>query len=238
MRRLTIPSRRAQRRLWLAGGAAVVGFAVGTRFVRPRVDGEDTLCRPFSTAGFDFAELLLTARRAALFWDHRTQQQGDLERIRAWHQRNGFKGGVVVRDSDGVPTFKDGSGYYLYYELLGSGRRTQHVFVRGTADRYDILADLRASHEQLVVPTGGGSGGGGGAPRVIAAHRGFVETARALHDDLRPLLDERARIAIAGHSMGGAVAAILAVALKVRDRFRDGVFFHAACTAPVTLPPA
>ena len=202
-------SRVARRRIFIAGGCAAAGFAIGTRFVKPRVDDEDSLCRPFSSSGFDFAELLLTAKRTALFWDHSTQTQGDLERIREWHQRNGFRGGVVVRDSDGVPTFKDGSGYYMYYEILGSGELTQHVFVRGTADHGDLLADLRASQTPLTLPAGAGH-----SERTIAVHRGFAEVARALHDDLRPLLDARARVALSGHSMGGAVATLLAAALK------------------------
>ena len=161
----------ARRRIFIAGGCAAAGFAIGTRFVKPRVDDEDSLCRPFSSSGFDFAELLLTAKRTALFWDHSTQTQGDLERIREWHQRNGFRGGVVVRDSDGVPTFKDGSGYYMYYEILGSGELTQHVFVRGTADHGDLLADLRASQTPLTLPAGAGH-----SERTIAVHRGFAES--------------------------------------------------------------
>ena len=206
MRRLLTP----RRKYVMAGGASAIvfGFAVGTRFVRPRVDDEDSLCRPWTSSRFDFTELLLISKRAALFWNHRTQEQGDLERIREWHQRNGFLGGVVVRDSDGVPTFKDGSGYFLYYELHGSGNRTQHVFVRGTADRADALADIRASHGSLALR------GADERERAMAVHLGFLETARALHDDLRPLLDERAQITLSGHSMGGAVATILALALK------------------------
>ena len=173
-------SRVARRRIFIAGGAAVAGFAIGTRFVKPRVDDEDALCRPWSRSGFEFAELLLIAKRTALFWDHSTQTQGDLERIREWHQRNGFRGGVVVRDSDGVPTFKDGSGYYMYYEIHGSGELTQHVFVRGTADHGDLLADLRASQTALTLPLAELPAGEGHAARTIAVHRGFADVARCL----------------------------------------------------------
>ena len=55
-------SRVARRRIFIAGGAAVAGFAIGTRFVKPRVDDEDALCRPWSGSGFEFAELLLIDR--------------------------------------------------------------------------------------------------------------------------------------------------------------------------------
>ena len=81
--------------------------------------------------------------------------------------------------------------------------------MRGTADHGDLLADLRASQTPLTLPAGAGH-----SERTIAVHRGFAEVARALHDDLRPLLDARARVALSGHSMGGAVATLLAAALK------------------------
>lgn len=95
--------------------------------------------------------------------------------------------------------------YYLYYELRGNGHLHQEIFCRGTTLWVDVLTCLQTwmvYDDEL----------------ECKVHFGFRAHANRLLEDLQPLLakDQRATISISGHSLGGAVAYILAVKLRKR----------------------
>ena len=98
--------------------------------------------------------------------------------------------------------------YYLYYEIQPTGRHVQQVFCRGTTLGVDLLTCLQAwtvYDEEL----------------QCRVHRGFRDQADRVVADLLPLLappqqNDRATVELAGHSLGGAVAAIVAGKLRQR----------------------
>lgn len=97
--------------------------------------------------------------------------------------------------------------YYLYYELEPDGRITQQIFCRGTTLALDVLTCLQAIMEY-------------DDDLGCAVHKGFRDQANRVLEDVLPLLpppnDRRAVIEVCGHSLGGAVATILAVKLLKR----------------------
>jgi len=83
--------------------------------------------------------------------------------------------------------------------------KTQIVSVRGTSNIENVMVDislkLRADQD-----TG------------IKLHEGFARAAKQVYAELKPLLEADYRITTTGHSLGGAVALILAIYLDA-DRF-------------------
>eukprot|EP00550_Attheya_septentrionalis_P006478 CAMPEP_0198284032 /NCGR_PEP_ID=MMETSP1449-20131203/3573_1 /TAXON_ID=420275 /ORGANISM="Attheya septentrionalis, Strain CCMP2084" /LENGTH=458 /DNA_ID=CAMNT_0043980937 /DNA_START=98 /DNA_END=1474 /DNA_ORIENTATION=+ len=166
----------------------------------------------------------------------------ELDTIRRWHHERGFRGGLVLRaltqplfsssgDDDGHQEDLDPSEitggpnelgrmtkdffdqrecYYLYYEILGNGRIQQHIFCRGTtlfADIFTCLNSWLVYDDEL----------------DCQFHQGFLGHANRLIADVEPLLvppsdngGERGTVEISGHSLGGAVAYIVAMKLKKR----------------------
>jgi hypothetical protein len=151
----------------------------------------------------------------------------ELEAIRTWHIQRNYKGGLVLRElnrpvfSPHVPQDKSTTefdvmdamalarreSYYLYYEVMPYGHRKQQIFCRGTTLGVDILTCLETwwvYDEEL----------------HCRVHRGFSNHANRLLHDILPLLappsDHRATIEVSGHSLGGAVAMLLAMKLKLR----------------------
>lgn len=55
----------------------------------------------------------------------------------------------------------------------------------------------------------------------IPVHRGFLNSAQQVYAQVRPLLDQEYEVRLTGHSLGGAVAAILLMMLK-EDGFTLG----------------
>jgi hypothetical protein len=161
----------------------------------------------------------------------------ELEHIRQWHLEHGYKGGLVLRELT-QPLFVHGdetthSGtmsnlehmledlasdpmrlarrecYYLYYEITGNGQIRQQIFCRGTTLAIDILTCLSlwmVYDEEL----------------GCRVHLGFRNQANRILDDIQPLLlandDDRKRttIEVSGHSLGGAVAFLVAAKLRKR----------------------
>jgi triacylglycerol lipase len=76
--------------------------------------------------------------------------------------------------------------------------RTQIITVRGTANDVNFSEDLslRVREDRKV---------------DIPVHSGFDLAARAIYDDVRPHLKNGYKTYVTGHSLGGAVAAILAI---------------------------
>eukprot|EP00814_Leptocylindrus_danicus_P006985 CAMPEP_0116010790 /NCGR_PEP_ID=MMETSP0321-20121206/4200_1 /TAXON_ID=163516 /ORGANISM="Leptocylindrus danicus var. danicus, Strain B650" /LENGTH=466 /DNA_ID=CAMNT_0003479935 /DNA_START=2352 /DNA_END=3752 /DNA_ORIENTATION=+ len=97
--------------------------------------------------------------------------------------------------------------YYLYYEVLGNGQIVQQIFCRGTTLRDDVGQCIKSIYLY-------------DSELGCNIHLGFREHAERLLRDVEPLLmrsnDIRGTIELSGHSLGGAVALI--VALKLRKR--------------------
>jgi hypothetical protein len=155
----------------------------------------------------------------------------ELDSIRKWHHEHGYKGGLVLREFT-QPLFTDNSEegmvdgvrhledlaldpmrlarrecYYLYYEITGNGEIRQQIFCRGTTLFIDILTcfQLWMVHDEEL---------------GCRVHLGFRNQADRILEDLQPLLapstDKRTTIEVSGHSLGGAVAYIIAAKLKQR----------------------
>ena len=78
--------------------------------------------------------------------------------------------------------------------------RVQYIAIRGTANRRNFLEDFEVRiREDLKI--------------AIPVHAGFDATARVLYDDMKPYLKPGYRTFITGHSLGGAIAALLAIYL-------------------------
>jgi triacylglycerol lipase len=76
--------------------------------------------------------------------------------------------------------------------------KVQYIAIRGTANRKNIIEDAEMRiREDLAL--------------AIPVHAGFDATARALYADMRPYLKQNYKIYITGHSLGGAIAALLAI---------------------------
>ncbi len=84
--------------------------------------------------------------------------------------------------------------YFIETDPAG---RTQTLSIRGTAERPNVWEDV----ETALVPD---------SLLGIPLHRGFQRDAQAIFDDATPHLRKDFRLRITGHSLGGAVALILA----------------------------
>jgi len=84
--------------------------------------------------------------------------------------------------------------------------KVQYIAIRGTANRKNIIEDAEMRiREDLAL--------------AIPVHSGFDATARALYADMRPYLKQNHKIYITGHSLGGAIAALLAIHM-VEDGYK------------------
>jgi hypothetical protein len=91
-----------------------------------------------------------------------------------------------------------------YFVERDDKARVQHISVRGTANRKNILEDIEIRvREDLEL----------GLP----IHSGFDATSNAIYSDMKPYLKRDYKTFVTGHSLGGAIAAILAIYLA-----RDG----------------
>ena len=168
----------------------------------------------------------------------------ELQCIRKWHIERGYNGGIVLRDitrplfslseSFGLDTNANNSEeenvnntstedtinpkytnrrecYYLYYEIHSNGQTKQQIFCRGTTLFYDVLTCLQTLFvydEEL----------------ECNVHYGFNQHANRIVEDVIPLLvpprsdnlSGVATIEVCGHSLGGAVACLVAAKLKKR----------------------
>lgn len=87
----------------------------------------------------------------------------------------------------------------MFLELQKDG--TQWVSIRGTQNWSNMVDDLKYELEFT--------------PELnIRAHQGFVGLYRMAWDQLKERLDKKKPIRISGHSLGGAVASLLALKLK------------------------
>ena len=82
-------------------------------------------------------------------------------------------------------------------------RRVHHIAIRGTVSLADLSIDLKT--RQVFDEECG-----------CLFHAGFKEVADAVANDVVQFLEDGAEIKIAGHSLGGAVAIIVAAKLRLR----------------------
>lgn len=80
--------------------------------------------------------------------------------------------------------------------VTDTARRTHYVSARGTANLENVLLD--AEYSKRLDDSAG-----------VYLHRGFEVSARAAYDTVRHLLTPGYRVNLTGHSLGGAMAAIL-----------------------------
>jgi hypothetical protein len=88
-----------------------------------------------------------------------------------------------------------------YYLVTDEINRTQTVAVRGTSNVENALVDIAI---QLI----------NNADFGIQLHNGFAVSARHIYNDLKPRLNKQYKVRTTGHSLGGAVAVILAMHLR------------------------
>jgi len=87
-----------------------------------------------------------------------------------------------------------------YFVERDDKAKAQYIAIRGTANKRNILEDAEIKvREDLAVN--------------IPVHVGFDATARQLYQDMKPSLNPAYKTYITGHSLGGAIAALLAIYL-------------------------
>ncbi|MBL8583630.1 MAG: lipase family protein [Rhizobiaceae bacterium] len=85
-----------------------------------------------------------------------------------------------------------------YFVERDDQARTQYVSVRGTANKKNVAEDMEiALREDSAID--------------IPVHSGFDATAETLYADMKPHLRNGYKTYVTGHSLGGAIAALLAI---------------------------
>lgn len=186
--------------------------------------------------GRNIDNLILLLKRTGLMGQTAQSVKDELPRIREFHQEHGLKGTLTVREYgpsnrnareeeqemtfstywtmfqdfvDDPLEFARRECYYLYTEkesrgVFRSGKVHHELFCRGTTLVVDLLACLQFWHaydEDL----------------DCHLHLGFLNHADRIVEDVIPLLGpprDHVTVEISGHSLGGAVAAIVAAKLK------------------------
>jgi triacylglycerol lipase len=92
-----------------------------------------------------------------------------------------------------------------YFVASSTATRTQLIAIAGTANIENVLLDGDLTPEYV-------------PGLLITLHRGFSRAARLIYDDVRSRLKPGYRVLLTGHSLGGAEAVILGMALKVAGR--------------------
>eukprot|EP00980_Cylindrotheca_fusiformis_P020147 scaffold7212_cov165-Cylindrotheca_fusiformis.AAC.7 len=177
----------------------------------------------------DTDELLQTMERTGLAGRMRQSVEEELNKlVHKWHADHKYKGKIVTRDVT-KPLFQSNPGrnvmqdleefaldpgrlsrrelYYVYNEVTKAGETKQQIFCRGTTLAMDIVTCLStwmAYDEEL----------------DCRVHMGIRDQAERILYDIQPLLappsDQKSTIEVSGHSLGGAVAYILAAKLRKR----------------------
>jgi hypothetical protein len=85
-----------------------------------------------------------------------------------------------------------------YFVERDDKAKVQYIAIRGTANRKNLIEDVEMRiREDLAL--------------AIPVHAGFDATARVLYADMKPYLKKDYKTYITGHSLGGALAALLAI---------------------------
>ncbi|KAF7350096.1 putative feruloyl esterase A [Mycena venus] len=107
-----------------------------------------------------------------------------------------------------IATFSTTHGY-----ISRDDRRREIVVVfRGTLSVKDVKADLKFLQEEFKSP---------GIPESVRVHRGFLSAYQAVAEDVLAEVKQQLnsfptyRIVVTGHSLGGAIASLAALSLKI-----------------------
>lgn len=111
--------------------------------------------------------------------------------------------GYTLTHSKNIPGFE-----VTYFLATNDDNQTQMIVVRGTANENNALVDAA-----LQLRTDKHTG--------VRLHNGFSQAALAIYEDVKPKLNRGYVINTTGHSLGGAVALILAMHLDT-DEYRVG----------------
>lgn len=111
--------------------------------------------------------------------------------------------GYILTHSNNMPGFN-----VVYFLATSDVDQSQIIVVRGTANEDNALVDAEL---QLLLDNHTG----------IRLHKGFSQAALAIYDDVKPRLNKEYSISTTGHSLGGAIALILAMHLDI-DRYTIG----------------
>jgi hypothetical protein len=227
-----------------AAASSLAGFSIYTRHKRREKlatlipakesgllisSSTDGLSKLQTKPKYDVATLVETITRAGLIGNTKSVKD-ELDSLRKWHVERGYNGGLVVRDlsrplfsldlfhseeNSSEPREINASSmnqrecYYLYYEIHSNGETRQQLFCRGTTLFSDILTCLQTwfeFDEEL----------------GCRVHHGFNEHANRIVEDVIPLLvspSKNSTIEVCGHSLGGAVAMLVAIKLRKRGYF-------------------
>lgn len=209
-----------------------------------RVDNDTSSSRGASPK-YDVASLIETITRASLVGSTKSVKD-ELDALRKWHIDRGYNGGLVVRDltrplfrldnvfrnsSETTNNSNENSNnsddnnnnkqlmdsnighnmnqrecYYMYYEIHSNGETLQQIFCRGTTLLSDVLTCLQTWFEY-------------DRELKCRIHHGFNEHANRIVDDVIPLLvppNDKSTVEVCGHSLGGAVAMLVAIKLRKR----------------------
>mmetsp|Transcript_20128 Transcript_20128/g.30269 ORF Transcript_20128/g.30269 Transcript_20128/m.30269 type:complete len:386 (+) Transcript_20128:103-1260(+) len=217
----------------LRGAAIVTSVVIGVssyaRYWRnQRIEELECFSSSSSQASFgnrDPKEVVETLQRAGLMGLNGPSLQKELEYIQKWHRDHGYQGRVIVRELTKPLFGKPGTTlwqeledlvahptwslmrrecYYLYCERNTEGHLQQQLFCRGTTVAMDIFTCLSM---WMVYDKELG----------CRVHWGFRNQAERILQDVQPRLHmDNGTIEVAGHSLGGAVAYIIAAKLKQR----------------------
>ena len=92
----------------------------------------------------------------------------------------------------------------LYFVERDDKAKSQYISIRGTANKKNIFEDIEIRVRQDL-------------GYRYPVHSGFDATARAIYDDMKPYLKPNYKTFITGHSLGGAIAALLAIYMVEDD---------------------
>jgi triacylglycerol lipase len=141
----------------------------------------------------------------------------DFAELRAFAERSraayGTEAAIKSKFKKTVRIKAVGETDVLYFLERDDKARTQIITVRGTANNANMLEDLDFTVSQDL-----------GAE--IPVHAGFDLVARAVYNDVSPYLRQGYRTNLTGHSLGGAVAALVTIyAIKGGHRVERVVTF-------------
>jgi hypothetical protein len=97
-----------------------------------------------------------------------------------------------------VRVAEPGNTKVRYFLEQDDPAKIQHITIRGTANKRNLKEDIEA--RVLIDPQSG-----------LPVHQGFEQDARAVYADVKPLLQKGYATRISGHSLGGAVAVLVAI---------------------------
>jgi triacylglycerol lipase len=117
----------------------------------------------------------------------------------------GAKSAIKAKYPKTIRISSPGAKGVLYFLEQDDKAKTQIITVRGTADQKNFQEDLN-----ITVRTD--------RKTDIPVHAGFDRVTRAIYSDVKPHLKRNYRTYVTGHSLGGAVAALIAL-YAIEDGF-------------------